>query len=176
MKKQPWIARELSPYQNKLRDPRWQKKRLEVFERDRWTCRACDGTDMTLHVHHLYYEKEKDPWDYPIEAFVTLCEECHEEETQLRPQSERVLLDALRRAAFSHAHLLDLAFGFRFFSQADHPLITAQILAWALQKQDVMEELKNRFREHISTNYSIRGMSEWGLERKQKHDRLFHNT
>lgn len=28
-------------YLAKLRDPRWQKLRLQVFERDEWACQVC---------------------------------------------------------------------------------------------------------------------------------------
>jgi len=32
-----------------------------------------------LHVHHKYYQLNKNPWDYPNEALTTLCWQCHEE-------------------------------------------------------------------------------------------------
>jgi transposase len=66
-------------YSEKLKDPRWQKKRLEVFERDKFQCQACDSKDKTLHVHHLKYEGE--PWESPMEYLETLCEDCHEART-----------------------------------------------------------------------------------------------
>lgn len=75
----------MTTYLKKLKDPRWQKMRLKVLERDNWKCCRCLNTKTTLHVHHNYYEKNKDPWKYPIEAFTTLCETCHkivEEEKQ----------------------------------------------------------------------------------------------
>ena len=70
-----------SQYVEKLKDPRWQKLRLRVFERDGWKCRICDSTSNTLHAHHTYYETDSDgPWDYPDETIITLCAECHESE------------------------------------------------------------------------------------------------
>lgn len=66
-------------YAEKLKDPRWQKKRLEIMERDKFRCQCCISKEKTLHVHHLTYGKGKQPWDYPDSNFVTLCEECHEE-------------------------------------------------------------------------------------------------
>ena len=62
-------------YSDKLKDPRWQKKRLKVFERDNWKCTECENTDKTLHVHHKKYDKK--PWKTKLEYLVTLCEECH---------------------------------------------------------------------------------------------------
>lgn len=65
-------------YGEKLKDPRWQKKRLEILERDKWTCLICDSKDKTLHVHHGYYKRGVDPWDYPDWSLKTLCSPCHE--------------------------------------------------------------------------------------------------
>lgn len=67
-----------SAYGEKLRDPRWQKKRLEILQRDAFTCRLCGDSQSTLHVHHLRYERGADPWDYPSSALLTTCESCHE--------------------------------------------------------------------------------------------------
>lgn len=67
-------------YAEKLKDPRWQKKRLEVFERDNWECTNCCTKDITLHVHHISYIWNKEPWEYNLSNFKTLCAECHEEE------------------------------------------------------------------------------------------------
>ncbi len=68
----------MTTYAEKLLDPRWQKKRLEIFERDKWTCRECKNTKDTLHVHHKKYIKGKEPWEYDNEDLETLCMECHE--------------------------------------------------------------------------------------------------
>lgn len=62
-------------YSEKLKDPRWQKKRLLIFERDKWTCRCCGDNKTTLNVHHLTYAGE--PWECPDENLTTLCEDCH---------------------------------------------------------------------------------------------------
>lgn len=62
-------------YAEKLKDPRWQKKRLFILERDDWQCQLCFDTETTLHVHHLSYDKN--PWDVPEENLVAYCEHCH---------------------------------------------------------------------------------------------------
>jgi 5-methylcytosine-specific restriction endonuclease McrA len=69
-------------YKEKLLDPRWQKKRLEVFERDSFKCQHCEDEQSTLHIHHTYYEYGKEIWDYEIESLITLCESCHSEHTR----------------------------------------------------------------------------------------------
>jgi hypothetical protein len=60
--------------------PNWQKKRLEILERDNFSCVECDEKDKTLHVHHQYYIKGNKIWDYPNESLITLCCDCHEYE------------------------------------------------------------------------------------------------
>ena len=67
----------MSSYAEKLKDPRWQKKRLEIFERDGWECVRCGDATTELHVHHKRYDKWKNPWDYNNQDLETLCEFCH---------------------------------------------------------------------------------------------------
>jgi len=63
-------------YAEKLKDPRWQKKRLKVLNRDEFTCQCCGDSKSTLHVHHFLYEKN--PWDVEDHALITICEKCHQ--------------------------------------------------------------------------------------------------
>ena len=67
-------------YSEKLKDPRWQKKRLEVLSRDEWKCQECGEKERTLHVHHKTYVYGKAPWDYNSNNLLTLCEDCHHDE------------------------------------------------------------------------------------------------
>ncbi len=78
-------------YSQKLRDPRWQKKRLQILERDNWTCQSCQSTTKNLQVHHLVYKKI-DPWDYADVCYQTLCEDCH----GIRQELTDKMVDAIR--------------------------------------------------------------------------------
>ncbi len=80
----------MSEYSEKFKDPRWQKKRLEIFERDGWRCVGCGNDKETLHVHHKWYD-QKEPWEYPDKCLVTLCEHCHQMEHSTMPHYLRVL-------------------------------------------------------------------------------------
>lgn len=62
-------------YSEKLKDPRWQKKRLEIFQRDEFKCTLCGDSKSTLHIHHLEYGEN--PWDVDNEQLTTHCEHCH---------------------------------------------------------------------------------------------------
>lgn len=74
----------MTEYQRQLKDPRWQKRRLDIMNRDKWTCKNCDDSESTLTVHHKSYRmtdgKFADIWDYADDDLITLCEACHEEE------------------------------------------------------------------------------------------------
>ena len=65
------------PYSEKLKAPRWQRKRLEILSRAGFECQECLDNSSTLEVHHSYYESQKDPWDYPDESLLCLCKACH---------------------------------------------------------------------------------------------------
>jgi hypothetical protein len=65
-------------YYEKLRDPRWQKKRLEVMEHHNFSCEVCGDTETTLNVHHKEYFKDQEPWEYATGQLACICENCHE--------------------------------------------------------------------------------------------------
>ncbi len=75
----------MDEYSKLLLDPRWQKKRLEVLERDGFTCSCGNGLEdkVPLHVHHKKYIYGRFPWDYPMDNFETLCEKCHKSEHKI---------------------------------------------------------------------------------------------
>ncbi len=68
-------------YAATLSSPQWQKKRLQIFQRDLFKCRECNATHKTLHVHHHRYKPDTKPWDYPDSNFLTLCCDCHEKKS-----------------------------------------------------------------------------------------------
>lgn len=93
-------------YFAKYKDPRWQKMRLEVLNRDEFMCRLCFDSKSTLHVHHRWYKPSSDPWEYSLEALVTLCEACHEEETILTQDYAHDVVLILKQA-----HAMSSQFG-----------------------------------------------------------------
>lgn len=72
--------KEISEYKSLLKHPLWQRKRLEIMQRDGFTCQICgkginDGTP--LNVHHKKYIFGMKPWEYTNDNLITLCENCH---------------------------------------------------------------------------------------------------
>ena len=139
-------------YRNKLKDPRWQKMRLKVFERDKFRCQFCSDEKSTLLVHHLYYSRDCDPWDYPLEALTTLCEGCHEDESQFRRESEDKLIRTLRHTGFSVEDIeyLALTFGTAKFCCSKSEFV--EFFNW------MMEESQEK---HVREYYPDGLPSEW---------------
>jgi hypothetical protein len=77
-------------YAEKLKHPKWQRRRLEVLERDGFKCRDCGESEKQLHVHHCHYEKGE-PWDTSLRFLQTLCEDCHTRRGDLEADGKRAL-------------------------------------------------------------------------------------
>lgn len=92
-----------SDYSGHWKDPRWQKFRLKVLEKDGFTCTQCGETKRTLHAHHLYYIAKRKPWEYPIECVVTLCDECHKDEHAIAEEFKdwEIIMMVVARSKFA---------------------------------------------------------------------------
>jgi len=64
-------------YSELLKDPRWQRRKAEILQRDNFTCQLCTDTETELHVHHKKYYAGKKPWEYDNNDLITLCVNCH---------------------------------------------------------------------------------------------------
>lgn len=62
-------------YSEELKSPKWQRKRLEVLNRDNFKCCLCGDTETELHVHHLKYNGK--PYESDLDDLETLCWVCH---------------------------------------------------------------------------------------------------
>lgn len=51
--------------------------RLNVFERDKYTCRDCNKTGGNLHAHHIKSFSDHDDLRVDVENGITLCSDCH---------------------------------------------------------------------------------------------------
>lgn len=89
-------------YQEQLRDPRWQKKRLEVLERAGFACEECSNATKELQVHHRYYNRGAMAWEYGFEVLRCLCVDCHKRRTEL----DKFLKIALGNIGFVQAEVV----------------------------------------------------------------------
>lgn len=67
----------MKKYSENLKDPRWQKKRLEIMQRDNFTCQCCGDESTELHVHHKRYSSQLMVWEYDESELTTICKHCH---------------------------------------------------------------------------------------------------
>jgi hypothetical protein len=65
-------------YAELLKDPRWQRKRLEVLEKNDFQCQSCGDKTTQLHVHHGCYLRGRRPWEYEDQFYHVLCDSCHQ--------------------------------------------------------------------------------------------------
>lgn len=97
----------MSTYSDKLKDPRWQKKRLEIMQRDSFACQECLDDTKTLHVHHTRYVKGREPWEYANGFLVTLCEHCHEQ----MHEDQTSVVDQLAGSFYEHGATWNVLWG-----------------------------------------------------------------
>lgn len=98
-------------YKEVLYDRRWQIKKNAILQRDKFTCCnvGCSSLpNAPLHVHHIDYFHGIDPWDYPDDMFVTLCEKCHNKE-KIRREVEESLINVMKIKGFLVPDILALS-------------------------------------------------------------------
>lgn len=85
----------MSSYSESLRDPKWQKRRLEILSAADWACEDCGRRDQAFEIHHNFYIRafRYQPWRYERDLLMALCEGCHE----IRQNLEEALFVAIAR-------------------------------------------------------------------------------
>lgn len=147
-------------YQEKLRDPRWQRKRLKILERDNFECTDCGNDSIELHVHHKVYSKG-DPWDSPDEHLATLCKNCHQDITfNLKEALDRLVV-AIKIAGINANSVNELADAFENmkFNHINEVVVSA--LCKAIEDDDIQRKLIGEYFENRSKK---RGHSVMGTE------------
>lgn len=67
--------------------PEWQRKRLEIMDRDGYRCVQCKSLGEPgnyLQVDHKHYVSGAFPWEAPNRYLQTVCRRCHERLTLWR--------------------------------------------------------------------------------------------
>jgi len=136
----------------RYRDPRWQRIRLRIMERDDWKCRKCGATDNSLQVHHKKYEGAM-PWETSDRYLVTLCDRCHERLTELQRETRNILaevpidqmaaiVEILRNAGGMAPDPLRLALD--FLNATRTSLLSAPFTRQASRQLDAVDEASDR--------------------------------
>lgn len=95
-----------SRYAEKLLDNRWQQRKTSIQIRDQFTCQKCGNKTDTMSVHHRHYIQGRDPWDYPDELLILLCEKCHKEEESCKDISTQ-MVETLHYYGFFNTEIRD---------------------------------------------------------------------
>jgi len=140
-------------YSEKIKDPRWQKKRLEILQRDDFRCKWCGDKESTLHVHHIAYLKGN-IWDTPDNLLITLCETCHsEEESHLNDLRSSVFND-LRKQGFTSISFSNLPMifnkdrGWGLYEPA------FDVLKMVVEDDDLWKAMEDKFWEKLNKKIS----------------------
>ena len=125
-------------YSEKLKDPRWQRLLLQVFERDEWVCQSCFDGDATLCVHHLRYIPNKEPWDYPVSMLLTLCESCHSREYEGMQTTLGSLCEEVRDKGLLSPAVHEITQGFHALVDPKHPA-TPSVIRFFLTNHEAFQ-------------------------------------
>lgn len=137
-------------YREQLLHPNWQRKRLEIMQRDEFRCQLCYDDQRTLHVHHKQYAKGRMAWEYPNDELVTLCEQCHdtmhEQQGMLRDITAKLHVDGPGSVSSAIGLLAGWVTGVRgldfghVFDEQPSDFVCGEIAA-ALDQHLLMEDL-----------------------------------
>jgi hypothetical protein len=145
------------PYPEKLKDPKWQKKRLEILARDEWSCRRCFDTKSTLQVHHRIYLPDAEPWEYPNKFLVTLCEECHEAEREEMAAALNDISAALKEIFFA-SEVRVLAEGFKGLVLKYPSEVVAEAIRYALSDEESINQITENYFHKLADDRKRRGI------------------
>lgn len=135
-------------YSEKLKNPKWQKKRLEILERDKFMCQDCWNDESTLHVHHIAYTGNN-PWETPNELLITLCEGCHNWETEKLKAKTFEAINNLKGCGFmalSFEHLPKIFAKDRNWAKYEPAF---DVLAMAVEDDKIWEALEKIFWDRL---------------------------
>ena len=65
-------------YASQIKDERWTAFAAGI-RKQRNFCECCRRSGIVLQVHHLFYEFNRNLWDYDGDEVIVLCESCHKD-------------------------------------------------------------------------------------------------
>jgi len=142
-------------YQEQLKNPKWQKLRLKILERDNWTCQGCGEKEKTLHVHHKLYIQGLNPWDYKTTVLITLCDSCHKLEHDEECRKQRETLMAILDEMFLQSEKLDLANVFFQINGVFDSQYLVDMLLYLFRHKNILSQLKTEFNQNMKHSTKI---------------------
>jgi hypothetical protein len=164
------VAANMKTYKEKLLDPRWQRRRLEILSRSDFHCESCLDEEKTLHVHHKRYVKGREPWEYGDHELSALCSDCHELEGDAREMLE-IALCCIRPTFMDWTGFVAMVAGYLtqqagVLSDQERKTLSAIGLTWAndelafLTGRQAVEEIGNKRRARLDKKIRDREMKD----------------
>jgi hypothetical protein len=83
-----------------MQNPKWEHFRQQVFAAKGAACEECGRVDG-LEIHHPYYRRGRDPWQYGTNEVRVLCGEHHEAAAKLEDSAMLAFWAAYCRHGFA---------------------------------------------------------------------------
>lgn len=104
----------MKTYSDKLKDPRWLARREIILVQSDHCCTQCEKTEddilseqgKKLEVHHVAYMRGREPWDYPDDLLIPLCNSCHFNRQVFDEEAIFEFARMLRHMDMWHVHTL----------------------------------------------------------------------
>jgi hypothetical protein len=135
-------------YAEKLKDPRWQKKRLEIFQRDQFRCMECFSDEKSLQVHHIAY-KGKEPWDTPDKLLITYCHECHQKEEDKLKAAGELFIKMMRGDGQGSIEIEYFLYNLKSLMEKDTPLKAVGFLSLAIIDENLLKYISDYITKNI---------------------------
>ena len=135
-------------YSDLLQHPKWQKMRLKILERDEFVCQSCFDDQNTLHVHHRYYFPNRKPWEYPPEALITLCKDCHKIESENIQEACDLLIQVMREK-FLSTQIENFAIGVLEGELSHVPDVVSEAFKHAFLTPDIQKMMIDLYFEYL---------------------------
>ena len=144
------MTKQNNDYAEQYKNPKWQKLRLKILDRDGWACQKCGDDESQLQVHHRRYIYGKKVWDYSMEELITLCNECHEEEKDCMKIHMELFIGILKTKLFSsHVNDLVCSLGWLLYQDLHHPDILISALGWVINHK-FDENIMKPYMDHLT--------------------------
>lgn len=126
-------------YSEKLNHPLWKAKRREILSGINF-CQSCKRGSVPLQLHHNFYDRNKEPWEYDNKDFKVLCSVCHKKFTDELIFFRR---DVLPRMNVQAMRVLNRALSIGL--QHNDPLIIAYAIGAVVSNPEKAKELAKVF-------------------------------
>lgn len=134
-------------YAEKLKHPKWQKKRLEILNRDNFKCQSCLNDEEMLHVHHRVYNS-KEPWDAKNSDLITLCKSCHEWQSDFQKELNSNGVNSLLSSRFLPNDIFRLTKAINSYNGQNNHFEMMHALCWAINNEEMMNEIIVKYHDN----------------------------